>query len=182
MRYGQNLGLYCCAMMVASDPGNASTFSQNAIIYNNDVIGSFLKDHLDLLTLKGHFYKHILIATYQPDAVLAHQDKEKELKGELKCQNQESLCTAAMNTLKKLINKHICGSKISHINWKQLLQNLIKWKLMILNCPLDFVIMLKKGGDVYSTTQWHSLYTAWGGTAPDGEYAHYAQDPSSKLV
>ena len=83
MSYAWNLGLYCFTTMVTLDPGNASAFSQNAIIYNNDVIGSFLKDHLDLLTLKGHFYKHILIATDQPDAALAHQDKEKELRASL---------------------------------------------------------------------------------------------------
>ena len=53
MGYAQNLGLYCFAMMVTSDPGNASAFSQNAVIYNDEIVGSFLKDHLDLLNLKG---------------------------------------------------------------------------------------------------------------------------------
>src|SRR5258708_14203475 len=61
MGYARNLGLYCFATMVTSDPGNASAFSQNAVIYNDEIVGSFLKDHLDLLNLKGHFYRHVLL-------------------------------------------------------------------------------------------------------------------------
>src|SRR5258708_40028863 len=56
---------------------------------------------------------------------------------------------------------------------------LIKWTLSIKNCPLDFVTMLEKGADIYSTSQWQSLYDALGGADPDGEYA---QVPSSRLV
>src|SRR6266436_3693704 len=182
MGYARNLGLYCFAMMVTSDPGNASAFSQNAVIYNDEIVGSFLKDHLDLLNLKGHFYRHILLATDQPDAALAYQGEEKKLKGEVECRNRDSVCMAAMNTLKKLISKQLRGWPISHIDWKQLPWNLIKWTLSIKNCPSDFVTMLEKGADIYSTSQWQSLYNALGGADPDGEYAQDAQVPSSRLV
>src|SRR6266481_4891644 len=89
---------------------------------------------------------------------------------------------AATNTLKKLISKQLRGQLISCINWKQLPWNLIKWTLLIKNCPLDFVTMLEKGADIYSTSQWQSLYDALGGADPDGEYAQDAQVPSSRLV
>src|SRR5258708_25275971 len=168
--------------MVTSDPGNASAFSQNAVIYNDEIVGSFLKDHLDLPNLKGCFYRHILLATDQPDAVLAYRGEEKKLKGEVECRNQDSICMAAMNMLKKLISKQLHGKLISCVNWKQLPQNLIKWTLSIKNCPLDFVTMLEKGADIYSTSQWQSLYDALGGADPDGEYAQHAQVPSSRLV
>src|SRR5260370_20756041 len=72
MGYARNLGLYCFATMVTSDPRNASAFSQNAVIYNDEIVGSFLKDHLDLPNLKGHFYRHVLLATDKPDAALAY--------------------------------------------------------------------------------------------------------------
>src|SRR5260370_34978723 len=89
---------------------------------------------------------------------------------------------AATNMLKKLISKQLCGKLISCIDWKQLPWNLIKWTLLIKNCPSDFVTMLEKGADVYSTSQWQSLYDALGGADPNGEYATHAQDPSSRLV
>ena len=110
-------------MMVTSDPGNASAFSQNAVIYNDEIVGSFLKDHLDLPNLKGRFYRHVLIATDQPDAALAYRGEEKKLKGEVECRNRDSICTAATNMLKKLISKQLHGKLISHVNWKQLPQN-----------------------------------------------------------
>ena len=90
---------------------------------------------------------------------------------------------AVTNMLKKLISKHIHGKPISCINWKQLPQHLIKWKLPLHNCTSpDFITMLEKGADVYSTPQWHSLYDALGSVDPDDEYAKYPQDPSSKLM
>ena len=183
MSYAWNLGLYCFVGMVTSNPGNVSAFGQNAIIYNDEIIGSFLKDHLDLPTLKGQFYKHVLISTNQPEAALVHKRKEKELKAKFECQNQDSIHMAVTNMLKKLISKHICGKLISRIDWKQLPWHLIKRKLSLHNCPSpDFVTMLEKGVDVYSTPQWHSLYDALGSADPDDEYAKYAQDPSSKLM
>src|SRR5258708_12535282 len=87
-----------------------------------------------------------------------------------------------MNMLKKLISKQLHGKPISHVNWKQLPWNLIKWTLSIKNCPLDFVTMLEKGADIYSTSQWQSLYNALGGADPDGKYAQDAQVPSSSLL
>src|SRR5258708_18149695 len=168
--------------MVTSDPGNASAFSQNMVIYNDEIVGSFLKDHLDLPNLKGHFYRRVLLATDQPDAALAYRGEEKKLKGEVECQNWDSIHTAAMNMLKKLISKQLHGWPISHVDWKQLPQNLIKWTLSIKNCPLDFVTMLEKGADIYSTSQWQSLYDALGGADPDGEYAQHVQVPSSSLL
>ncbi len=42
--------------------------------------------------------------------------------------------------------------------------------------------MLEKGADIYSTSQWQSLYDALGGADPDGKYAQDAQVPSSRLV
>src|SRR5260221_8284461 len=89
---------------------------------------------------------------------------------------------AAMNMLKKLISKQLHGQLISCVDWKQLPWNLIKWTLLIKNCPSDFVTMLEKGADIYSTSQWQSLYNALGGADPNGEYAQHAQVPSSRLV
>src|SRR5260370_40153960 len=89
---------------------------------------------------------------------------------------------AAMNMLKKLISKQLRGKPISRINWKQLPWNLIKWTLLIKNCPLDFFTMLEKGADIYSTSQWQSLYDAVGGAYADGESAQHAQDPPCMLV
>ena len=87
-----------------------------------------------------------------------------------------------MNMLKKLISKQLHGQLISCVDWKQLPWNLIKWTLLIKNCPSDFVTMLEKGADIYSTSQWQSLYDALGGADPDGKYAQHAEDPSSRLV
>src|SRR5260221_12267581 len=91
MGYARNLGLYCFATMVTSDPGNASAFSQNVVIYNDEIVGSFLKANLDLPNLKGHFYRHVLLATDQPDAVLAYRGEEKKLKGKVECQNWDRI-------------------------------------------------------------------------------------------
>src|SRR5258708_25754994 len=88
---------------------------------------------------------------------------------------------AAMNMLKKLISKQLRGKPISRINWKQLPWNLIKWTLLIKNCPLYFDTMLEKGADTYSTSQWQSLYDALGGADPHGENAQDAQAPLSRL-
>src|SRR5260370_7530667 len=88
MGYARNLGLYCFATMVTSDPRNASAFSQNAVIYNDEIVGSFLKDHLDLPNLKGCFYSHVLLATDQPDAALPYQAQEHTLKPAFALQTQ----------------------------------------------------------------------------------------------
>ena len=34
---------------------------------------------------KGRFYRHVLLATDQPDAALAYRGEEKKLKGEVEC-------------------------------------------------------------------------------------------------